>query len=998
MANMNFGVNILPKANNTYTLGNSDYKWNIFANSLNGVSLSNIITDVQINGTSILSNNIANIPIVGYLTLGLVQVNSDYGISANGEGRLYIIKANSTRIKEGTNQYFVITPYNQHESVFYGLAKAAGDSTQSASSNAVGTYTDSAKTAIQNMLAVAPTANPIFTGTISLGRDANSIVGLNSVALGYANRAQGNSSIAMGAYNYANTDASIALGYNNMAMGAMSFAGGFGTRAHGAFSYTFGLNTADDIPSYTNWTASTSYAVGDNVVNPEDNLMYTCIEANSDATFNYSKWIPIVKSTFIEKIGNGELNITTGTLGTKSNARALDWQGNEYLNGYLYVGCNANSSNGIRVPHDIQINGTSIVSNGVANIPLAARDTLGAVMINGYGLWISSENGLLATNRATLEHIKPGTQEYRPIVPCNQHEAVFYGLAKAAGDSTQSASSNAVGLYTDSAKTAIKNMLAVPKIDDNEDYDLNTTWSAKRLSSSTRIYSWIGSNFSGGIELPTPTIIANQKIDEQGNLVSDSNYNTYVYTLTLNTMLIVYTQNNEEFIEGQYSSSSISSSNLYGDITITNGYDYIQIMAPYFAFSCEKTTVNNHNVIILYMGFTGVTNTDYATTTTPGIVMVNGYGLWVNPSNGHISLTKASTNQIKEGTQEYYPIVPYNLKDAVFYGLAKAAGDSTQAASSNTVGTYTDGAKTAIQNMLNVSSKTNPIFTGSISLGRKANSTIGTNSIAIGTDTIASGANSSAFGNNSWATAAGAYAIGNGTKANGEYSYAMGYASIADGDYSIVTGGQNIAYDIGGQAHGIHSIAFSPYAYANGFHNLADGTFSYAIGMDTSAVGIGSFAAGISNVYDEVGEDWEASKSYSVGDIVYYEESEDKWITYRCITANSDATFDSSKWSKDYYGHYIESIGNGQFNLETQTNTSVSNARALDWNGNEYLNGDLYVRCNADSTGGTKVATISEIPTITSDLTNDSSFVSAGFADGGLVLTTGTLFAEEVSF
>ena len=46
MANMNFGVNILPKANNTYTLGNSDYKWNIFANSLNGVSLSNIITDV----------------------------------------------------------------------------------------------------------------------------------------------------------------------------------------------------------------------------------------------------------------------------------------------------------------------------------------------------------------------------------------------------------------------------------------------------------------------------------------------------------------------------------------------------------------------------------------------------------------------------------------------------------------------------------------------------------------------------------------------------------------------------------------------------------------------------------------------------------------------------------------------------------------------------------------------------------------------------------------
>jgi len=159
--------------------------------------------------------------------------------------------------------------------------------------------------------------------------------------------------MAVGIYNFTNADGSIAVGYNNMAMGAMSFAGGYGTRAHGAFSYTFGLNTANDIPSYTEWTASTSYSVGDIVVNLENNLMYTCIEANSDVTFDYNKWVPMVKSTFIEKIGNGEFNISTGEFGTPSNARALDWNGNEYLNGYLYVGCNANSGNGIRIPHDI---------------------------------------------------------------------------------------------------------------------------------------------------------------------------------------------------------------------------------------------------------------------------------------------------------------------------------------------------------------------------------------------------------------------------------------------------------------------------------------------------------------------------------------------------------------------------------------------------------------------------------------------------------------------
>lgn len=153
MANMNFGVNILPKANNTYTLGNSDYKWNIFANTLNGVSLSNIITDIQINGTSIISNNIANFPLASTTDFGLVKIGNGLLINSNTT-KIEISAASSTKIKEGTDFNYPIVPVRQHVSVFYGLAKAAGDSTQSASSNAVGTYTDSAKTAIQKMLDV----------------------------------------------------------------------------------------------------------------------------------------------------------------------------------------------------------------------------------------------------------------------------------------------------------------------------------------------------------------------------------------------------------------------------------------------------------------------------------------------------------------------------------------------------------------------------------------------------------------------------------------------------------------------------------------------------------------------------------------------------------------------------------------------------------------------------------------------------------------------------
>ena len=110
---------------------------------------------------------------------------------------------------------------------------------------------------------------------------------------------------------------------------------------------------------------------------------------------------------------------------------------------------------------DVQINGSSIVQDGVANIPQMGTDVQGVAGISsGYGININ-QYGNLAINKATDEQIKAGTAEYRSIVPYNEHNATFYGLAKAASDSTQSASSNAVGVYTDDAKHAILNMMGI---------------------------------------------------------------------------------------------------------------------------------------------------------------------------------------------------------------------------------------------------------------------------------------------------------------------------------------------------------------------------------------------------------------------------------------------------------------------------------------------------------------------------------------------------------
>jgi len=41
MADINFGVNLVPKSDSLYTLGTANYKWNIFANSINGTALTN---------------------------------------------------------------------------------------------------------------------------------------------------------------------------------------------------------------------------------------------------------------------------------------------------------------------------------------------------------------------------------------------------------------------------------------------------------------------------------------------------------------------------------------------------------------------------------------------------------------------------------------------------------------------------------------------------------------------------------------------------------------------------------------------------------------------------------------------------------------------------------------------------------------------------------------------------------------------------------------------
>lgn len=143
---------------------------------------------------------------------------------------------------------------------------------------------------------------------------------------------------------------------------------------------------------------------------------------------------------------------------------------------------------------DVQINGTSVLSDGVANIPKATASVLGAVRGNEDAGVRVADNGSLATSPATTNHVKLGSNTYKPLVPVVQHIAAFYGLAKAAGDTTQSASSNPVGTYTDEAKTAINTMLGSVQAPANPTSGAFLVWDGSAWVAQT-LATWQGGSF-----------------------------------------------------------------------------------------------------------------------------------------------------------------------------------------------------------------------------------------------------------------------------------------------------------------------------------------------------------------------------------------------------------------------------------------------------------------------------------------------------------------------
>lgn len=626
------------------------------------------IKDVQVNGTSILQNGVANVPLASNSNPGVIKTNSTYGLglrSSPNQDTIMIAKATNDTIKSGNQGYQPIVPSTQHNSVFYGLAKAAGDATQSQSDNAVGTYTDDAKASIQSMLGtdviIAPNETDPFTNAHVIGdlftmngklyRAKTAITASDAVSIGtnceevsvfsafpHDVQVNGTSVVTSGVANVPKAD-------NSGNFGVVKFP----TNK----TYDYGINVNDEGVVYANMPSVSQIKQGTDNYKPivpsrqDAAAFYGFAKAAGDSTQSSSSnavgtYTDTAKEKIQHMLGTDTI-IAPNETNPFTSAHAI---GELFtMNGKLYraktaiavadavtvgTNCEEVSVAGV-MPHDVQVNGTSVVSSGVANIPVTGAGVNGVCRIDSsYGV-NANAYGRLYIEKANATQIKDGTNQYKPIVPYNQDVSTFYGLAKAAGDTSQSQSDNAVGTYTDSAKASIQHMLGT---DTNlADYESDTTADAAYA---------IGELF-----------MLNGKLHQATAAIAIGD------TLTVGT-----------------NCSVVNASEVF----------------PHDVQVNDTSVVQN-----------GVANIPKATNSTLGVVSVdaNSFGIKVN-SAGKLYTDAPSLNEMKAGTQSYKPIVASVQHTSVFYGLAKAAGDTTQSASSNAVGTYTDNAKASIKSMLGI--------------------------------------------------------------------------------------------------------------------------------------------------------------------------------------------------------------------------------------------------------------------------------------------------------
>lgn len=144
----------------------------------------------------------------------------------------------------------------------------------------------------------------------------------------------------------------------------------------------------------------------------------------------------------------------------------------------------------------------------------------------------------------------------------------------------------------------------------------------------------------------------------------------------------------------------------------------------------------------------------------------------------------------------------------------------------------------------------------------------------------------------------------------GQYAVTEGSNTKAQGQAAHAEGTQSTANGVSSHAEGVQTKALGDYSHAEGYYTQASGTSSHVEGIGTKST----------HAYQHV------------------------FGAYNKL--------DSSSNSSNQKGTYVEIVGNG-------TNNNLTNARTLDWEGNEVLSGKITV--GTVGTNPMDVATVSQL-------------------------------------
>lgn len=190
-----------------------------------------------------------------------------------------------------------------------------------------------------------------------------------------------------------------------------------------------------------------------------------------------------------------------------------------------------------------------------------------------------------------------------------------------------------------------------------------------------------------------------------------------------------------------------------------------------------------------------------------------------------------------------------------------------------------------------------------------------------------------------------AFAEGRNTKAKGTSSHAEGYQAIASGSYSHAEGHSTEAEGSMSHAEGSGSQATGDTSHAEGAITTASGNYgSHAEGYNTVASGQATHAQNLGTTAQRKSQT--ALGEYNVAD-----------------TAGTTAS----------RGDYAVIVGNGT------ADNARSNALTVDWSGNVDIASGAHYKINGSNLSASDIGALPNttvIPTKTSDLTNDSGYIT----------------------